>query len=107
MSARRGSRGSLIDLTVASNDIADRIETPVTDYLLGSDHFIIETKVGFAVHSHPIHIPAWSFSNANWDKYSRLISRYISSPPEDANLNLAVEKFSVEVISAATLDTHL
>ena len=75
----------MIDLTLASNDIADRIETTVTDYLLGCDHVIIETKVGFAVHRHPIHLPAWSFSKANWDKYSRLISRYISAPPEDGN----------------------
>ena len=101
MSARSGCRGSLIDLTLASNEIANRIETTVTDHLLGSDHFIIETKVGFAVPRYPIHIPAWSFSKANWDKYSRLTSRYISAPPEDANLNLAVEKFSEEVIRAA------
>ena len=101
MSARSGNRGSLIDLTLASNDIADRIETVVTDYLLGSDHFIIKTKLGISVNRHPIHIPTWSFRKANWDKYATLISRYIAAPPEDANLNLAIEKFSGEVIRAA------
>ena len=50
---------------------------------------------------HPIHIPTWSFRKANWDKYATLISRYIAAPPEDANLNLAIEKFSGEVIRAA------
>ena len=39
--------GSLIDLTITSMDIAPRIDTEVTDHLLGSDHFLIRVSMEY------------------------------------------------------------
>ena len=38
-------RGSVLDLTIASEDIANRIGTTITDCILGSDHFVFISKI--------------------------------------------------------------
>ena len=72
-------RSSLLDLTLASSDIATRCHTVVSDELIGSDHYIILTNIDQkVVKSHP-KPRNWSLGKANWAKFSRLVDENFDS----------------------------
>ena len=73
------SRSSLLDLTLASRDIAWKCHTTVSDALVGSDHYIVFTSINQKiqnVHTKPC---SWSLSRANWEKFSRLVNDKLDS----------------------------
>ena len=72
-------RWSLLDLTLASRDIASKCETHVTDTLLGSDHFIIITTVNSKVTRSSPMPRKWSFDKANWKKFSVLVDTHLEN----------------------------
>ena len=85
------NRYSLLDLTLASSDIAAKIQTHVTDALMGSDHFVILTTVNDkVVRSDPMP-RKWSFNKANWKKFSQLVHTRLES---DISLNSNIEELN-------------
>ena len=89
--ATNSTRGSLLDLTIATSDIANRIETEVTDQLLGSDHFTVMSRFGTNVD--PTFRPGL-FQKADWEEYAKLSIEYLQATPEGTDLSVAVEEFS-------------
>ena len=92
-------RGSVLDLTIASKDIANRIETTITDCLLDSDHFVIISKIAINAKRICTNVPSWCFRRANWGKYTALCENITSTTVDNAEE--AVQNFSKALLHAA------
>ena len=91
LSTNAVNRWSLLDLTIASIDIASKCQTHVTDQLIGSDHYIIITTLNSTVtYSEPMPIK-WSLSKANWKEFSHLVDAGMQDidilPDADTGMN--------------------
>ena len=88
----------ILDLTLASRDIAAKCQTHVTDALIGSDHFVILTTVNDkVVRSDPMP-RKWSFTKANWKKFSQLVDTRLESDISLEELNSTITR---SIITAA------
>ena len=74
-------------LKIASNDKAGRAETTLTDF----GHVDrISTR-----------LPSWSFHRADWETYTLLCQKYLSTLPESDDIQETVDNFSNALINAA------
>ena len=93
-------RGSVLDLTLASKDIANKIDTTVTDWLLDSDHFIIFSKIAINTQRLCTNVPSWCFWRANWGKYIAKCEEILTSTTAE-NAEEAIQSFSKALLHAA------
>lgn len=68
---------SLIDLNIASPDLAPRCVTSVVDVYLDSDHSIIFTDIDTHIMHNNIFRPRWSLKRADWKKFNDHITMAI------------------------------
>ena len=83
ISATAVNRCSLLDLSLASTNIASKCHTTVTVQLLGSDHCIVLTSFNERVLRTKPLPRKWALSKANWKKFSHLV---------DANLQNRIKR---------------
>ena len=76
-------RSSLLDLTLASSDIATKCQTVVTDELIGSDHYILFTNADQKILKSHLMPRTWSLNKANWAEFSRLVDDKLGSIGSD------------------------
>ena len=88
---------SVLDLTLSSYDCSHKITTTVTDHLLGSDHFIVLSGIGFQPNRADRHLKSWSFQRANRQKFRDLCSQNFNSLADSA-------KHSIERITDCVID---
>ena len=88
---------SVLDLTLSTYDSGHKITTTVTDHLLGSDHFIVFSRIGFQTDRADRHLKSWSFHRANWQKFGVLCSENFN------NLSVSA-KHSIERITECVID---
>ena len=93
--------GTLIDLTLASPNIAHLMQAEVTDNLLGSDHFIILISTRWNVRKTSLHIPSWRLRSADWEKFSEICTTEITCQPSDAG-QTSLDVFTDKLVEAAT-----
>ena len=95
-------RWSLLDLTLATPDIASKCTTHVTDQLLGSDHYVIFTSIySRVVRSGPSPCK-WSLGKANWENFNRLVDdQLISHAHQNTNTEKMNSNITNSLISAA------
>ena len=94
------NRFSLLDLTIASTDIAIKCHTEVSEHLLGSDHYLVFTHYSEPVTRNDPRPPSWSFRRAHWEEFSRLVDENI---PELSlvEADIMLEEFTKTLISSA------
>ena len=67
------NRGAILDLSIASDDIAWKCKTTVSDQLIGSDHYVVFTTLNERfVHTNR-KPPKWSLKKADWPGYSNRV----------------------------------
>ena len=95
------NRWSLLDLTLATPDIASKCRTLVTDQLLGSDHYIIITTINSRVlRSGPLP-RKWSWGRANWEKFSRLVDKQLAnSTSSGASISASADEMNSVITSS-------
>ena len=94
------NRFSLLDLTIASPDIAIKCQTEVTEHLLGSDHYIVLTHYAQAVSRRDFRPPTWSFGKANWLEFVRLVDEKLVDLSH-ADIEMMYDHFSTSLIESA------
>lgn len=80
---RPGIQKSVVDLSLASTDIANKITWNVFPDCLGSDHFPLMMKLESIHHKNEYIFPKskWNLNKANWPLYTQLLTNFFEAPP--------------------------
>jgi ribonuclease HI len=102
---------SVLDLTLATSSLADRIQDWQTLPDLGSDHYgLLFTIQGTqtATATNPLYIQRWNTSLANWDLFSKSLQSYVTTSSltpwqtlQDAPIDI-LDKAAQELTDAIT-----
>ena len=90
---------SILDLTLSSSDLSPRMSTEVTDYLLGSDHFVILSRLNAQITRTVRKARAWSYHRANWIDFRRICSENFSNMTESESSY--IEHITCNILNAA------
>ena len=91
------NRLTLLNLTIASPDIANKCRAEVSNHLSGSD-YIVFTYYNETITRRQHRPPSWSFSRANWTEFPRIADRKLAELPE-ADAERTSEEFNKHLIS--------
>ena len=93
---------SLLDLSIASPNLANCCNTIVTADYNGSDHCIVLTHIKGNIRLNKTFIPRWSINRANWDAFKTLCGTRLNNSLFTGCIDKCVENISESIISAAT-----
>ena len=98
---------SIIDLVIATNDIAPLVNLEV-DTSLSSDHFAVNVKYNRVLQKNTMcHIPRWKFSKADWQNYQICLDTAMNDlliefqEISELNMNLFNQKITELIYNAA------
>ena len=104
ISATAVNRWSLLDLSLASTNIASKCHTTVIDELLGSDHYVILTSFNERVLRTKPLPRKWALNKANWKKFSQLVDASLQNRiRHDADTEYLNTEIIASLISAAEI----
>ena len=95
-------RWSLLDLTIASMDLAHRCEAKVSDLFFGSDHCIITTHIDCKSDIETSPIQRWNLKKANWEVFSKHASTHLSNIENTTDVNRLNNEISSALLRAAS-----
>ena len=96
------AKESLIDLSIASRDIAFRCNTIVSEMMCGSDHFPVSTFISWSATRTP-KTAYWNYKKANWDLFATVAKGQLSNLTESEDVNVLCNEFCAYITEAAKL----
>ena len=93
------NRWSLLDLVIASTDMAYRCQTRGTEDFLGSDHCIILTEVDCNISISQNWVPKWQFKRANWESFRCSVIQALTNIQNDLS---GVDRLNADLTAILT-----